>query len=74
MVIKVSLVRLPKAPLTQPQDPTVRNVHNWVDLKITIDDFIKRLRETPAYASADGKPVQSYSLRGEQRTYFFSRT
>ncbi|KAF8559799.1 hypothetical protein OG21DRAFT_1402382 [Imleria badia] len=35
------------------QNPTVRNVHNWADFKISMDEFIKKLRATPAYASPD---------------------
>ncbi|KAF8136605.1 hypothetical protein EV363DRAFT_1158357 [Boletus edulis] len=35
------------------QNPTVRNIYNWADSKISMDDFIKKLRETSAYASAD---------------------
>lgn len=75
METKVCPVRLPETSSDPSiKDPTVRNVHNWTDFKITMDDFIKKLRETPAYASADGKPKHLQSLHGGPETHFPFRT
>ncbi|KIJ16915.1 hypothetical protein PAXINDRAFT_74465 [Paxillus involutus ATCC 200175] len=46
------------------QNPTVRNVHDWTDFKITIDDFIQKLRKSSLYASAD-EQERLYGKDGE---------
>ncbi|KAF9227649.1 hypothetical protein BS17DRAFT_774094 [Gyrodon lividus] len=46
------------------QNPTVRNVHNWTDFKITIEEFIQKLRNGSPYASAD-EQERLYGKDGE---------
>ncbi|KAF9246293.1 hypothetical protein BU15DRAFT_40296 [Melanogaster broomeanus] len=46
------------------QNPTVRNVHNWTDFKITIDEFIEKLRKSSLYACSD-EQERLYGKDGE---------
>ncbi|KAG9318700.1 hypothetical protein JVU11DRAFT_796 [Chiua virens] len=46
------------------QNPTVRNVHNWTDFKLPLDEFIKKLHDCPVYACAD-EQERLYGKDGE---------